>query len=77
MSSVGRIRIDDCSHDRTLLVELTIILLRSLRACLEGRCWQLPRFFANANQIILYRAFGRCKQRPLEFGHLEDRDRAP
>src|SRR6516165_471702 len=49
MSSVGRIRIDDCSHDRTLLVELTIILLRRLRSCLEGRCWQLSRFFANAN----------------------------
>ena len=31
-----------------------------------GRVWsclQLPRFFANATQIFLYRASGRCKQR--------------
>ena len=32
-----------------------------------GRVWsclQLPRFFANASQIFLYRASRRCKQRP-------------
>ena len=29
---------------------------RWLRAYLEGSCSQLPRFFANANQTILYRA---------------------
>src|SRR5262245_5792875 len=32
-----------------------------------GRVWtclQLPRFFANATQIFLFRASGRCKQRP-------------
>ena len=40
MSSVGRIRIDDCSHDRTLLVELTIILLRMSN--LQGHCQQRP-----------------------------------
>ena len=39
---------------------------RWLRACLEGSCLQLPRSFANANQIIFYRASGRCKQRPLQ-----------
>ena len=36
---------------------------RWLRAC-QGRFLQRPRFFANANQIILYRASGRRKQRP-------------
>jgi hypothetical protein len=36
---------------------------RWLRACLES-CLQLPRFFAKATQIFLYRASGRCKQRP-------------
>ena len=58
MSSVGRIRIDDCSDDRTLLVELTIIPLRRLRACLEGSWLQLPRFFANANLPAINRFLG-------------------
>jgi hypothetical protein len=31
--------------------------VRWLRACLEGSCLQLPRFFANANEII----FTLCK----------------
>src|SRR5262245_14726436 len=30
----------------------------------QGSCLQLPRFFANATQVFLYRAPGRCKQRP-------------
>src|SRR5262249_5189050 len=28
----------------------------------QGSCLQLPRFFANATQVFLYRASGRCKQ---------------
>jgi len=38
--------------------------VRWLRACLEGSCLQLPRFFANANQIIFCRAPGVASNAP-------------
>jgi hypothetical protein len=44
--------------------EMLVPIVAMLRACLEGSCLQLPRFFANANQMIFYRAPGVAGNAP-------------